>query len=297
MANSVTRKNSIVRRFARRVRDSLAAHHVGPDRFERSFAKIRPPKTRLLPEGDPGTEQRIVAGLERLGIAVSEFDVDTVGYRSYLATAQYPPDYYADNITEKSLEHYIAARLLDLRPWDTYIDIASEQSPVPEIYHRVFGVTAYRQDLAYAPGILGDRIGGDAAHMPVPTDFADKMALHCSFEHFENDADTEFMYEIGRVLRPGGAVCVVPFYLSDNYFIFTDPEVSAGTDVKFEDGVMVRAYRNWRNRFGRFYDPANAHSRLWMHLNGLHAQVFRLVGVDAVDPACYARFALLISKQ
>lgn len=296
MASSVTGKSSIVRRLARRVRDGLAPQHAAPDSFERSFATIRPPKTHLLPEGDAQTELRIVAGLEHSSIPVEEFRVDSTAYRSYFAKAQYPPDYYSNNIVEKSLEHYIAARLLDLSPSDTYIDIASEHSPVPEIYQRVFGVTAYRQDLSYAPGVRGDCIGGDAAHMPVPSGFADKMALHCSFEHFENNSDTEFIYEIGRVLRPGGAVCFVPFYLSDSYFILTDPEVSAGGDVKFEDGVMVRAYRNWGNRFGRFYDPTHADSRLWAHLEGLNARVFRLVGVEAVDPSCYARFALLITK-
>jgi SAM-dependent methyltransferase len=130
--------------------------------------------------------------------------------------------------------------------------------------------------------------------MPVPSSFASKMALHCSFEHFEGDADSRFIREIGRVLRPGGAVCFVPFYVAEDYFFLTDPVVADGSDVKFEAGVTVCGAPGWGNRFGRFYDAAHVGSRLLPHLGELKAQVFRIRNAQEVDPSCYVRFALML---
>src|SRR5262249_19042301 len=145
------------------------------------------------------------------------------------------PHYYPTNLPEKSLEHYIATQLLQLNAQDVYIDIASEHSPVPDIYRRLFAATAYRQDLAYPPGLHADKIGGDAAHMPLPEAFATKMALHCSFEHFEGDSDIGFIRETARVLRPGGAACIVPLYLFEEYAIQIDPVIALPAGVVFDD--------------------------------------------------------------
>ena len=42
-------------------------------------------------------------------------------------------DYYTDNCYEKSLEHYLCYRLLELQKNDNFVDISSEHSPVGEI--------------------------------------------------------------------------------------------------------------------------------------------------------------------
>jgi hypothetical protein len=42
-------------------------------------------------------------------------------------------DYYTDNFYEKSLEHYLCYRLLELQKNDNFVDISSEHSPVGEI--------------------------------------------------------------------------------------------------------------------------------------------------------------------
>jgi SAM-dependent methyltransferase len=246
---------------------------------------------------EPGAEDRLMAAFRQLGIPTSEFQVDVNGYRKYFEAAGYVekyPAYYAFNLPEKSLEHYIASNLLQLTNTDVYIDIASEHSPVPEIYHQLFGATTFRQDLAYEAGLTEDRIGGDAAAMPVPDGFATKMALHCSFEHFEADADMRFIREIGRVLKPGGAVCFVPFYVAEHYAAVTDPEVSAEADVKFEEDATVYGARGWNNRFGRFYDPAHVSKRLCTHLGSLQPEIYRVRGAQDVDSTCYVRFALVL---
>jgi SAM-dependent methyltransferase len=270
-----------------------------PATFEKLCAMIREPRKLGAVDYGPGAEERIEARLVALGLAVRRYRIDVTDYRAYLARARYvedAPDYYAFNRAEKALEHYLSAQLLGLGERDIYVDVASEQSPVPEIFERLFGVTAYRQDLSYQPGVHRDRIGGDAAHMPVPDGFATAMGLHCSFEHFERESDAGFIREAARVLLPGGAVCVVPLYLSEDYAIQTDPEAAPPASVPFEDDATVYCARGWGNRHGRFYDPEHLVSRVVASAGGLAVEVYRIMNAAEVDPSCYARFAMIVRK-
>ena len=267
--------------------------------FEAAFARIREPKRAGAIGYEPGSVERIVERLAALGLGVRAFQVDVSGYRRFAAAARYPedfPDYYPFNVTEKLLEHYVAATLLDLRAREVYIDVASAGSPAPDLYRRVFGVTAYRQDLTYAPGVNGDRIGSDATAMPVPEGFAAKMALHCSFQHFEGDRDMRFVGEAARVLAPGGAVCVVPLYLAEEYAIQTDPEVAVPAGASFERDAIVYCARGWGNRHGRFYDPEHLRDRVMSQASEMTAEVYWITNAEEVDASCYVRFAMLLQR-
>lgn len=171
---------------------------------------------------------QVRAGLLSAGIPVISFHVDAAEYHSWLLSANYPPRSYADAdygrhvFSEKSLEHFVAAKLLTIGYGETYIDVASALSPAPEIYQRLYGCLSYRQDLVYPVGVHDNVIGGDASAMPVPDGFADKISLHCSFEHFEQDRDIRFIEEACRVLKPGGKLCILPLYLYTEYAIQTD---------------------------------------------------------------------------
>lgn len=258
---------------------------------------IRDPKVLGGVHYDDATDRKVLEGLATNGIRAVEMRIDAGEYREFFERAGYLknyPRYYPKNIREKSLEHFIAAKLLALKKGDVYVDIASEASPVPEIYGRLYGLKAYRQDLSYPVGLNGDRIGGDASRMPVPGGFADKMALHCSFEHFEGGKDTDFIREASRVLKGGGRCAIVPLYLFERYAIQTDPGACWG--VKFEEGVPVYCARGWANRHGRFYDAAHLKSRVLDNLGEMKYTLYRIVNAREIDTSCYARFALLLEK-
>jgi hypothetical protein len=268
--------------------------------FQALAAQIRDPReSSPIPLAEQ-FEIRLVDRLRTLGVAVRDHHVDVNKYRGFIKRAQYQKrysTYYAGNFPEKSLEHFVAADLLGLKPDDTYVDIASEQSPVPEIYGRLFGSATYRQDLSYPPGLQGDTIGSDAAAMPVPDGFASKLGLHCSFEHFEGDSDIRFIKEAGRILRSGGAACIVPLYMAELYAVMTDPRVSVPERVQFEPDATVYCVDGWGNRHGRFYDPEHFAMRIARNLGALSATVFCIKNASDVDASCYVRFALLLSKR
>jgi SAM-dependent methyltransferase len=270
-----------------------------PSAFDLHYAQIREPKKPQGVAYAPEAIERILHQLRQFGVRVTDYTIDLRDLAHYRAAARYRevyPNYYAFNVAEKSLEHYLAATLLQLSENDIYIDVASEHSPVPDIYHRLFKATTYRQDLAYARGMHGDRIGSDAANMPLPDGFATKMALHCSFEHFEGNTDRNFLCEAARLLKPGGAICIVPLYLFEEYAIQTDPTVALANGVRFDDGATVYCAQGWNNRFGRFYDPTQFLERIHNHNHGLDIDLYHLTNVQDVDPSCYARFAMLLTK-
>ena len=281
---------------------SLLARIVTAVRAEVNYRRVRSPKARGWPPATDVDADRIHALLDAAGIAVTSSTIDRRAYADYVARAEYAryPEYYAVGspaFAEKSLEHFLAAYFLDLRPGQVYVDVASDRSPAPEIYARLFGVTAYRQDLRFAPGVNGDRIGGDAARMPVPDGFAHAMALHCSFEHFEGDADTGFVAECARVLAPGGAACVVPLYVSANHTMLTDPLAPDwNARIPFDRGAIVRATRGYGARHGRLYDAEQLASRVLAPAPPLEATIHHVTNAHDIDPSCYANFVLMLRK-
>ena len=175
------------------------------------YASLREPKVKSVVPYNPIIQNGIKSELRKNGFNVIDFKINISNYMNYLKNAEYNkyPRYF--NLTkrtgrfiEKSLEHYLTAELLNLSKDDTYIDIANANSPTPDIYYKLYGCKVYRQNLWSPKGIHENIIGGDASNMPVKDEFASKMALHCSFEHFEQKSDTNFIKEVSRVLKKGG---------------------------------------------------------------------------------------------
>lgn len=286
----------------------MSAYVYNPGRAPVSFKEARDAFAarypRVVSEGiDNVSPPRVARVLELARDAGIEFEpllIDIDAYRHYFKTARYEtryPDYYRGNQPEKSLEHWIALRLLSIEPADVFIDIASENSPVPEIYWRLAGACSFSQDISYPPGIAGNQIGGDACAMPLPDGFAHKAALTCSLEHFEADGDVRLFAELARVLRPGGSVCVVPFYVYEEDATQTDPQVSLGADVPFDADTVIYCAEGWGNRHGRFYSPATfKHKIVDRFRNVLSFRFFHLINAGQVHPSVYARFALVATR-
>jgi SAM-dependent methyltransferase len=266
------------------------------DPWTRAYRRLREPKTLEELTLD---EPAILAALEASPIPVERLRLDPEEYRAWRRRADYEthhPDYYRENIIEKSLEHFIASKLLELKPGEVYIDMASQNGVAAEIVGRLFGVEAYEQDLDFEPGLQGRRIGSDAGAMPLPDSFADALALHCSFEHFEGDADMRFIREAGRVLKPGGRLASAPLYLCHEYACIANPLLAVPGGVRFEPDIRVHAMRSWQNRHGRFYDVPRLIERVWDNRGPLEMTVFIVENFREIDSSCYLRHILFAKK-
>ena len=241
----------------------------------------------------------ISRGIQANAIPFKQLKADVARFRDYCAKAEYVtryPDYYRNNLPEKAFEHFIALSILNPGPSDVFVDIASEGSPLPQIVERLHGSTAYAQDIMYEPGVVGSRIGGDAAEMPVPDGFASCATLTCSLEHFEGDGDTRLFRELCRVLRAGGRIVVVPLYMFREPAIQTDPTYSATIEIPFDPGVTIYCAKGWGNRHGRWYSPETLRSRIISSSPEMRFTVYQLLDMEAVDATTYAQFVLTGEK-
>ncbi|MFZ1829636.1 MAG: DUF4214 domain-containing protein [Candidatus Competibacteraceae bacterium] len=244
--------------------------------------------------------KKILKLVDEQNILINNYIIDVLDYEKYFNEAQYAskyPNYYKGNLKEKSLEHYIALKLLGLSKNDIFIDIASEHSPVPEIYSRLINCCTYSQDIMYPDGVHGDKIGGDACAMPLPDAFASKASLTCSIEHFEGDADTRLFKELSRILKVGGQIAVVPFYLFNEDATQTDPTISVPARVVFDEDCKVYCAEGWGNRHGRFYSPTSFMRRIVLPMkNHFHFDVYYFNNAASIDSSVYLRFAFVGTK-
>jgi hypothetical protein len=117
-----------------------------PFLWQYRYFALRVPKVKsLVAHEDPKIQKEIIVKLKENGFTITDFEIEAANYRRYLDTAKYQrfPNYYgggkASNFVEKFLEHYLAAKLLDLSENDVFIDIAGEFSPASKIYHELYG--------------------------------------------------------------------------------------------------------------------------------------------------------------
>jgi SAM-dependent methyltransferase len=199
---------------------------------------------------------------------------------------------------KKLLEYFVSLELLDVQKTDVVIDVASEWSIFPEVLRKLTGAVVYQQDLIYPPGIHDYRIGGNAALMPLPDNFADKLVLHNAYEHFEGNADTEFIIEAWRVLKPGGVLCILPLYVAEKYHILTDPLVNR-RGIVWDEGAQIVERPWWHNRFGRFYDPKSLDRRVLTTAKniGFQATIYHVTNIKEVLDQSEMHFALIMRKS
>lgn len=271
--------------------------------WDRLYAALPEPKRVGAVLVDDEVAAQVRAALEADGLAIERRSVEPERYRAWLAQADYAryPLYMdggrAPGFHEKGLEHFLAAGLLGLAQGHVCIDVASQHSPAPDLYTRLYGADMYTQDLVYRPGVHGRRIGGSASQLPLADGFADGMVLHNAFEHFEGDADVGFIREAARVLKPGGRLCILPLFLYTEYAIQTDPAALTGEWPRFDAGARLWCARGWQDRHGRFYDAPRLRSRLLANAGAFDVRLLEYPDATAVDAACHLRFAAVFTRR
>jgi hypothetical protein len=198
-------------------------------------------------------------------------------------------------LDEKLLEHFVSVELLRPQSGEVSIDIGSAQSPFFNWVAKTFGCESYQLDLAYEPGVHGNKIGASADAMPFEAPAVDVMTLHCSIDHFEGQSDSGFVREAARVLKPGGRVCILPVYFAAEPTNIVDPKHFAPR-ATIDPMARVRSVEGYNNRFGRFYSPETFQRRILDAAVGLNAELYRIGGERERIPKVYLDYALLLRK-
>jgi hypothetical protein len=243
----------------------------------------------------------LIKQLEKPMGAVPHFNVSTDEYHRFLEEIGYKrkyPNYYSFNFYEKTLEHFAAFKLLNLKEGDRFIDVAAENSPHSEEFSRLTGCIGYKQDIMLKPGIDGTKIGGDAGEIPVEDNFFQGALAACSIEHFEKDADIKFMKEMSRILSKGGKIVIIPLYLHEKPFCATDPRFSVPGKVQFDPEIDIHCVEEFQNRHGRFYSPGTLFERLISpNLGEMNFTVYFIENFKEIHDSVYCRFVLVGEKK
>jgi hypothetical protein len=253
--------------------------------------QLAPAPTRAEPTGrqeipyEQFDYESVVDGLVASGINVEPLPIDRESFAGYLERAKYSdyhPDYYKGEphfLKHKQVQHYVSFLLCPPQADQVWMDVASSSSPFPEILTRLAGPTVYRQDLSYPAGVNGLRIGSDGRSIPMADGSIDFISLHCSFEHFEGDADTGFIEEAARLLAPGGAVTIVPLYVSDTAQVLTNPRHWMNRGIPRGDSSQITLSKLYWESHGRFYNFDTLSRRVLAPLDkaGLSWKIFRVI--------------------
>lgn len=251
-------------------------------------------------------KRKIIDNLKEIGIKTVFIKIENGLYNDFISKVNYNekyPEYYKDNLPEKSFEHFICAKFIFSEPTFTdklagpVVDIGSEHSPLGEIFHDIYSTEYYMQDIMYSDGIHGNKIGSDAGNIPVSDNFFTAASVSCSIEHFEKDSDIKFMREMARVLKPGGSVIIVPLYLYNIPACQTDPVYAIKGNVSFDEDAVIYCAERWGNRHGRFYSPETLHKRLITPNPSMEFTVYVVENAKDIHESIYCRFLLVARKK
>lgn len=235
------------------------------------------------------------------GVELKTYSIDINAFYAHLSACHYPKNYAGGPISQggwreqKALEYFISLDLLNVQSTDVVIDVASEWSIFPDSLRNLTDATVYQQDLIYPPGINNYRIGGNADHMPIPDEYANKLVLHNAFEHFEGNADTNFINEAWRILKPGGILCILPLFITETHSIITDPLVNR-QGIVYDEKARIIEILWWHNRFGRFYDINALRQRVLIPGYKFNIRIYQVVNLKELNPSLYLHFALVMQK-
>lgn len=164
-------------------------------------------------------------------VEIARKKIDISAFNKWVSQIDYS-NYYKEYVKEfpkgvlltaKAFQHFSSLLNAILNKESSCIDIASSHSPFYEIVRRLYGSKTYKQDQRYPSGINGDTIGCNAVNIDMKSCSVDFITLHCSWEHFENDADVMFLYEALRLLKKNGTLWIGPLYMDIEDTVVTSP--------------------------------------------------------------------------
>jgi hypothetical protein len=149
-------------------------------------------------------------------------------------------------------------------------------------------------------GVHAWKVGSNAAKVPLSDSSLDGMTLHCTFEPFEGSADSDFVREPARLLKPGGKTVILPLYVNLSWTNITgETKESICNAIHFDGAASYWCIiPEWRNCFGRHYSAQALLDRvLTVAIRcGLKVQLLRVADFDQIHPDLWLKWVLILEK-
>ena len=138
-------------------------------------------------------------------------------------------------------------------------------------------------------------MGVNAVHLPVDDNSVDFLTLHNSIEHFEENADTEFINECARVLKPGGEVIILPIFLEGEAIQYINPTHNPKGFIK--DKGIKTLYVYGHPRFMRHYSADTFVERIINPAKGkFKIELFKIIKSDDFNENIELALGLKLTK-
>lgn len=217
---------------------------------------------------------------KHIKIPVTELEINKEDFLNW--QKKYYPEgeqIFKSNMHKKMLELYISYQLLNIEPGDVYMDAAGGQYSYAS---RVDCKKKIIQDIRLSDKLKnfhGNKVtylDCSCAEIPLPDQSVNKISCHHSIEHFQQNADVDFMREVQRILAPGGKCVIVPIFLSSRAFLIADQSSFQRWNEEGEwliDETATLPGGAGSGHFSRVYSPETLTTRL---LNQFNSEAFKL---------------------
>ena len=242
-----------------------------------------------------------------LNINIDDYAPASAAFKKFQDEKWFPQDYHGGQDSrvwdEKLLEHWLTSERLGLMNYgkdDIFVDVAAASSPWAKTLRERKDISTFAIDL--------DEV--DPAYRQFPyyrvenatkTNFQDAsvrgVALHCAYEMFMRDDDTNLLKELARILKPGGRAIIAPLYLHTHYSSYSSPKYYG---KGYSDPLAKEyLYSEWDGiPSARFYDANELNKRVLKPIEsfGMHYKLLVLRNKDSFGKGIYCHFILEIER-
>lgn len=284
----------------------VIAYHIICKNFHMKYFRFINRKAQQFLNSSNEQLAQIETSLQIMDIYVHPYSPEIDDFINFSNESWFPVDYHGGNDSsvwnEKLLEHWIASERLGLMhysPTDIYVDIAAGSSPWAMELRRRKQIEAYAIDLSINKIFFSlpyYRIE-NATQTSFENNSVSGASLHCAYEMFMGDDDTNFIKEAARILKPGGKLVIVPLYMHTEYCTFASPEYFGMGYSPAEANEYIRMDMAGIPS-ARFYDPKMLKQRVLNPIQefGLRWKLLRLANKSDYGPGIYCHFILEIEK-
>jgi len=217
---------------------------------------------------------------ERLKIPVTQLEIKKEEFVNWQKRF-YPESeqIFKSDMHKKMLELYISYQLLNIEPEDVYMDAAGGQYSYAsriDCKKKIIQDIRLSDKLKNFHGNNVTYLDCSCAEIPLPEKSVNKISCHHSIEHFQQNADIDFMKELQRIMAHGGKCVILPIFISSKALLIADQTSFNRWNEEGEwliDETATLPGGAGSGHFSRVYSPESLTNRL---INQFNSELFKL---------------------